>query len=244
MLLPSLLILLGGAASTAVAAPSLLAGQELPKPVAEVLAHLPPVSSLISSLGLQPPQPQPDQASIVLAGFDYYRVAQRGAELSNHSWEWGAATETLLEVYNPELTVFGRPSTSFPGNSIPTVQPGEVVSLAFAKQHILLNNVTLQDGEGAAGDPASLGVAAIMIGQTDKAYKEAAQRQAHHLLFEVPRYSNGAISQREAIPELWADAMVSSQHAVRSPEMCLSSPLAAVHVPALLGVPSGCHRQC
>jgi rhamnogalacturonyl hydrolase YesR len=58
---------------------------------------------------------------------------------------------------------------------------------------------------GAAGDPASLGISALLIGKTDQAYYDAAIRQADHLLNDVPRWENGAISHREAYPELWAD---------------------------------------
>lgn len=46
-----------------------------------------------------------------------------------------------------------------------------------------------------------------MIGQTEPEYFDAARRQAEHLLYTVPRFWNGAISQREDVPELWADFM-------------------------------------
>jgi len=59
--------------------------------------------------------------------------------------------------------------------------------------------------KGAAGDPASLAVPAILIGQTESSYLSAAERQIDHLLTTVPRWSNGAISHREDYPELWAD---------------------------------------
>lgn len=58
---------------------------------------------------------------------------------------------------------------------------------------------------GAAGDPASLGVSTILIGQTESEYLSAAERQVNHLLDNVPRWANGAISHREANVELWAD---------------------------------------
>lgn len=59
--------------------------------------------------------------------------------------------------------------------------------------------------KGAVGDPASLGVSALLIGQLDKAYAAAAQRQSDHILNKAPRYENGAISHRENEAELWAD---------------------------------------
>lgn len=58
---------------------------------------------------------------------------------------------------------------------------------------------------GSAGDPASLGVSAILIGQTQPEYLAAAGRQVEHLLATVPRWPNGAISHREDVAELWAD---------------------------------------
>lgn len=58
---------------------------------------------------------------------------------------------------------------------------------------------------GAAGDPASLGVSTILIGQTESEYLSAAERQVNHLLNDVPRWANAAISHREANVELWAD---------------------------------------
>lgn len=48
-------------------------------------------------------------------------------------------------------------------------------------------------------------MSAILIGQTDGAYLSAAEREVRHLLDDVPRWSNGAISHRESVAELWAD---------------------------------------
>lgn len=60
---------------------------------------------------------------------------------------------------------------------------------------------------GAVGDPASLGVSAILIGQTNATYIAAADREAISVLNVAPRYWNGAISHRYDTPELWADFM-------------------------------------
>lgn len=58
----------------------------------------------------------------------------------------------------------------------------------------------------SAGDPASLGVSAILLGQSDSStYSEAAARQVNELLNNVPRYSNGAISHRYDATMLWSD---------------------------------------
>ena len=48
-------------------------------------------------------------------------------------------------------------------------------------------------------------MSAILIGQTDEEYLAAAEREVRHLLEDVPRWPNGAISHRESVAELWAD---------------------------------------
>lgn len=48
-------------------------------------------------------------------------------------------------------------------------------------------------------------MSAIFIGQTQESFLSAAERQIDHLLTDVPRWSNGAISHREDYAELWAD---------------------------------------
>ena len=58
---------------------------------------------------------------------------------------------------------------------------------------------------GAAGDPASLGVSCLLIGQTYEEYFVAAESQSRFLLEKVPRWENGAISHRDNYAELWAD---------------------------------------
>ena len=46
-----------------------------------------------------------------------------------------------------------------------------------------------------------------MTGQRWEKFLHAAQRQRDYLLDEAPRYSNGAISHRVEVPELWSDAV-------------------------------------
>jgi rhamnogalacturonyl hydrolase YesR len=58
---------------------------------------------------------------------------------------------------------------------------------------------------GAVGDPASLGVSALLLGQTDQTYFEAAQREYDFVVNVAPRAWNGAISHRDDVPDLWAD---------------------------------------
>ncbi|OCK84706.1 hypothetical protein K432DRAFT_432094 [Lepidopterella palustris CBS 459.81] len=131
------------------------------------------------------------------------KVLSQAITLATHSWEYGTVCEALLEWQNPEDSVFG--ANPFPGGKIPTLDIGKVEALSYVKPHILTDNVTLVEAAGAAGDPASLGIPALLIGQTYPEYTAAAQRQEDHLVNTVPRWPNGAISQREAYAELWAD---------------------------------------
>ncbi|KAL6890873.1 hypothetical protein GGI43DRAFT_430465 [Trichoderma evansii] len=109
------------------------------------------------------------------AGFDAYTAAQ----------VMGTAAEALLELHNPELSVFG--SDPFPDGRVPQADPNTAV-----------------------GVPASLGVSAILLGQSNSVYIGAANREADFLLNVAPRWSNGAISHRPDVAELWADNMAMS----------------------------------
>ncbi|KDN38212.1 hypothetical protein K437DRAFT_270642 [Tilletiaria anomala UBC 951] len=168
-------------------------------------------TSRVSTSSTSPSSSSPapaSQAAISAVGFDYVSAVQQGVSLAKNSWEYGALAQALLEVYDPSLSVFGTSSTAFPSGKIPKESVSSVKSLSYAKPHISTNtaNYALVAGQGATGDPASLGVAAIMIGQTDSSYLTAAGKQSNHLN-QVPKYANGAISQRENIAELWADWM-------------------------------------
>ncbi|UZJ51095.1 hypothetical protein CBS101457_000415 [Exobasidium rhododendri] len=137
-------------------------------------------------------------------GFDLAQAVEGAKRLSRHSWEYGATAQALLEVYNPELSVFSK--HAFPSGSIPNVSSEDVEALHYLAPHILVNGDTLANGDGANGDPASLGVGALLLGVRSDSVKHAATRQIKHL-YKAPLYFNGAISQREGIPELWADGM-------------------------------------
>ena len=145
-------------------------------------------------------------AKEVNAGFDPYAAAQVMVDSASHSWEWGTAAEALLELYNPELSVFG--SKPFPQDGVPAADPS-TFALAYAKQFINRNSQVLV-GNSAVGDPASLGVSAILLGQSDSTYLDASDRQASYLLEDAPRWSNGAISHRPDVAELWADNVAMS----------------------------------
>ncbi|RDB18363.1 Unsaturated rhamnogalacturonyl hydrolase YesR [Hypsizygus marmoreus] len=137
-------------------------------------------------------------------GFDIQKVASVAQSLPSHSWEFGAAAQALLELHNPSLSVFG--SAPFP---VPAIQKDKVKALEYAADKIELGNGAdgLVNGNGAVGDPASLGVSAVMLGKTDPSFSDAASTTINFLFNSAPRYSNGAISHRASTPELWADFM-------------------------------------
>ncbi len=166
-----------------------------------VMVHRHSASFLLSALLLMP-----RYALALDAGYDVYSAAQSMMRLASHSWEWGTAPEALLEPYNPELSVFG--ANPFPGGRVPQADPS-IISLEYAKQFIHVSGQVLVDNS-AVGDPASLGVSAILLGQSDEAYLEASDRQADYILNQAPRYSNGAVSHRPDVAELWADNLAMS----------------------------------
>jgi rhamnogalacturonyl hydrolase YesR len=71
----------------------------------------------------------------------------------------------------------------------------------------------LVDGDGAAGDPASLGVAVLLANWTGQGagdgldFGQAATSQLEYTLNVVPRTSDGAISHRVAQVQLWSDSV-------------------------------------
>ncbi|KAF2164010.1 hypothetical protein M409DRAFT_37159 [Zasmidium cellare ATCC 36951] len=136
------------------------------------------------------------------AGFDQNKVVSQAQLLSSHSWEFGTCAEALLELYDADLSVFS--SSAFPNGQLPRPDT-RIASLSYAMPRISLSGNTLVGSDGAAGDPCSLGVSALLIGQTNGDYYNAAERQKGHILNTVPRFANGAISHRENDIEAWSD---------------------------------------
>lgn len=135
---------------------------------------------------------------------------------ASHLWEWGTAANALLELYNSDLSVFG--ANPFPNGKIPSANPG-TLGLSYAKQFINTNLQVLVP-DSAVGDPASLGVSAILLGTSDNTYTSAAHRQADYILNQAPRWSNGAISHRSDVAEIWADNMAMSFPFSKSYQPC------------------------
>ncbi|EPE31615.1 Six-hairpin glycosidase [Glarea lozoyensis ATCC 20868] len=139
-------------------------------------------------------------------GYNITTTIQSMLQLAKKSWEYGTISEAFLELHNPSLSVFSP--TAFPHNLIPSVSQS-TGALAYAKQYIHTNAQTLFP-DPTVGDPASLGVACILLGQTDEVYLRAAERQAEYILTQAPRWGNGAISHRREEMELWADNVAMS----------------------------------
>ncbi|KAH7070668.1 glycosyl hydrolase family 88-domain-containing protein [Paraphoma chrysanthemicola] len=133
-------------------------------------------------------------------GFNVQQVSGLASSGSRASWETGTQSQTLLELSDPYVSVFS--DTAFPNGNIPKQA---TAGSTYAKRFIQTSGNTLA-ASSSAGDPASLGVAAILLGQSDSSsYSAAATRQVNTLLRTAPRYSNGAISHRNSDRQLWSD---------------------------------------
>ncbi|KAK0494353.1 hypothetical protein EDD18DRAFT_1107376 [Armillaria luteobubalina] len=88
-------------------------------------------------------------------GFDIVSVTALAELLPSHSWEFGTASEVLLELYNPEISVYGQSPLPVQQHSSSSVKV-----LSYDKDKIVFSKGTnrLSDGDSAVGDPASLGV--------------------------------------------------------------------------------------
>jgi hypothetical protein len=80
------------------------------------------------------------------------KVLAEALRLTSRSWEAGALAEALLELRNPQLSVFS--DEPFHNGTIPChAVNGDVQALKFAKQYIWINDTdTLTDGEGEQGE--------------------------------------------------------------------------------------------
>ena len=78
--------------------------------------------------------------------FNVTEVMQQASMLASHSWEYGTAAEALLELHNPELSVFSQ--NPFPGNQLPRVDVEKTPALKFAKGKLRTGQLTLIDGDG------------------------------------------------------------------------------------------------
>ncbi|GJE84408.1 six-hairpin glycosidase [Phanerochaete sordida] len=140
------------------------------------------------------------------------KVEANMLQIATHSWELGTAAEALTELLAPSLSVFR--SAAFPPPTSVTPADGNTtammnIAVTTVKQKPM-NSMTLIDGDGAVGDPASLGVAVLLANWTrsdpaDQSFAQAARSQLAYLTTVAPRTSDGAISHRASEVQLWAD---------------------------------------
>lgn len=156
-----------------------------------VLAAINAISLNFTNLSAFPFTPQYNIPSVV----------NETGGLPGSSWEFGTYTEALLELYNPQVSVFG--DSPFP---VPTLQESDVQALSYLAPQIQFGSgvfALVGNNTGAAGDPASMGVGAVLLGKTNASFANAANETVQGLLNDVPRFWNGAISHRIEVAELW-----------------------------------------
>ncbi|KAI0650661.1 Six-hairpin glycosidase [Trametes meyenii] len=138
------------------------------------------------------------------------RVKSNMVKLATHSWEIGTALEALTELEWPSLSVFG--GSLPPPVKLTSGTGADVTEWAtkIVKAKPDPNALPLIDGDGAVGDPASIGVAVELTNWTrtdrgDHEFSTAAGHQLKYLLEVAPRTSDGAISHRSEQVQLWSD---------------------------------------
>ena len=80
---------------------------------------------------------------------DIDRVLSHAIRITSRSWEYGALAEAMLELQNPELTVYSK--DPFPDGYMPVLRDiSKVPGLQYVRDLIWTNDSnTLIDGEGA-----------------------------------------------------------------------------------------------
>lgn len=129
-----------------------------------------------------------------------------------YSWELGTRAQALTEYDTPAYSVLNNtslpPSTSAPSSLFEVLEIAQnvVSNRAQSNGNITGPQALIQDG--AAGDPASIGVSVILANWTGLSnstddYAGAAADQIAFLLEKVPQTSDGAISHRTDQVQLW-----------------------------------------
>ncbi|KAI0253057.1 Six-hairpin glycosidase [Lactifluus subvellereus] len=126
------------------------------------------------------------------------------------SWEIGTLAEALTEYEWPRFGVFAPGSVPPPG----LVGKNEAADVLSIAERVVAEkpsgSLPLINGDGAVGDPASIGVSVLLRNWTlpdhnDTCFAKAASEQLEYLLHAAPRAPNGAISHRESQAQLWSD---------------------------------------
>jgi hypothetical protein len=79
--------------------------------------------------------------------FPVDKIASKARELAQHSWEYGAISHALLEIYDPNLCPFFGPIPD-KTNDLVEVKIPQARGLLYAKEYIRTDQSTLIDGEG------------------------------------------------------------------------------------------------
>jgi hypothetical protein len=74
------------------------------------------------------------------------KIASKAQELATHSWEYGAVSQALIEIYDPSLSPFFGPAHSL--ESIEEEAIAQARGLTYAKKYIRTDQNALIDGEG------------------------------------------------------------------------------------------------
>jgi hypothetical protein len=146
--------------------------------------------------------------ALIAEGFTHDQITgmrQLLKDRSHQSWEYGAAVEALLELDWPDLSVYGP-------NPFPPPYTLSAGDYPITIASMLVDNkpaytAALMD-DGAAGDPASNGIAVLLGNYTypdDPRYYNAFKSQIDFIQYGVPQTGDGAISHRVSEVQLWAD---------------------------------------
>ncbi|EIW72178.1 hypothetical protein M231_01851 [Tremella mesenterica] len=141
-------------------------------------------------------------------------------QISTQSWENGTEAEAILQYKYPQYSVFSS-SNPFPSS----LSQGDFQDVFNIAQVTLNNRPSANNAsanttsasllkDGAAGDPASLGISVLLANVSSGnaqvkgvGYGTAAEEELNYLLNDVPKSSSGAISHRADQVQLWSDSI-------------------------------------
>lgn len=142
-------------------------------------------------------------------------VISRLAQSAMQPWELGTRAQALLEHDVRQFSVFSLtiPPSSIPSNTTSAIAPVFSIATGVVKNRTESNgNFTGPQPlvtDSSAGDPASIGPAVLLANWTNLGdgvdYAGAALDQLNFLYDKVPHTSDGAISHRTDVLQLWSD---------------------------------------
>jgi hypothetical protein len=151
-------------------------------------------------------------------------IAATAADRLLRSWELGTRAQTLLELDAPAFSAVNASAAVPPALPLsPAANASLEAVLEIARAAVAAlpagaaanaSGQPLVDGDGAAGDPASIGIAVLLANWTGLPgadYAGAADAQVRYLLNSVPRTPDGAISHRVSEAQLWCVLLARSR---------------------------------